>query len=834
MTFAVSPGIYTKETDISGIAEPFVGTNGSYVGKFAWGPCLERVRIANEESLSVRFGKPGTNIDNAIDFFVAAQYLSYATALDVVRITSYDADTSEYLSKNSVSQVYYNNTNGAVSITEPAITILNDADYIEKSDTNLGFNTFIGKYPGEFGNNLSVSFVANVPATGSLSGLNQDQYKFSVDMSGVKNRFQLSRSNEIKYTRSSVSLTARSFFDLGDWLYIDDKGYQVKDITLDTNEQKVYTLSVGTAGSGYTGVPLVTIAAPVSGVTATATASMGVTAVIDNIGADYNDGTFALTFTGGGGTGATGTANISGGEVTAVSITNAGTGYTSVPTITITGAGNPSTDATFTTSLKVVSLLITNPGTNYASAPAVTIAAPVSGVTALATSALGAIDTITVDRLYDGVVSTGVNQYNYTNSTIETFVKRWRWSKVIATAPSASSIHVIVYDRTGLVTGVAGSIIEKYTDLSFDSAAKSVDGVSNYWVNRINTLSDYIIIGTKDLASIPLYATINTTTKDWISNSVRLVGGVDDFTGMRTDDDIRGYDLFKNPEETDAPIIIGNYRSIKDNNGIPDSVLAKYLIENIAEYRRDTVVFLSCRKESVVKNPRKEVKSIILDAETLPSTSYATLDSGWKYIYDKYNDRYLWVPTCGDHAGVYSRVDRIRDPWYSGAGEQRGLVNNVIKLAFNPNEVERDQMYPNRINPIVTFPGVGTMVYGDKTLLALSSSFNRIPTRRMFIVVEKTLANAARFAMFEFNDAITRAQVYGILDSYLRNVKGRRGVEDYFIDVSDKVNTPTVVALNQFKGRVYIKPKYSINFIELNFINVGAVLSFDEAIALVN
>lgn len=829
MTFAVSPGIYTKETDVSGIAEPFVGTNGSYAGKFAWGPCLERVRIANEESLSVRFGKPGTNNDNAIDFFVAAQYLSYATALDVVRTASFDGTT--YLSKNSVAQVYYN-TVGAVSTVEQDITILNDADYVEKSDGDLELNTFMGKYPGEFGNNLSVSFVANVPATGPLSGLNQDQYKFSVDLSGVKNRFQLSRSKEIKYTRPSVALTARSVVDLGDWLYIDGKGYQVKGITLDTNEQKVYTLTVGTAGSGYTGVPLVTIAAPVSGVTATATASMGVTAVIDNIGAGYNDGTFALTFTGGVGTGATGTATISGGEVTAVSITNAGTGYTSVPTITITGAGTPSTVATFTTSLKVVSLLITNTGTNYASAPAVTIAAPVSGVTALATSALGAIDTITVDRLYDGVVSTGVNQYNYTNTTIETFVKRWRWSNVISTAPSDSSIHVIVYDRTGIVTGVAGSVVEKYTDLSFDSTAKSVDGVSNYWINRINTLSDYIIVGTQDLDTIPLYATI--TSKDWISNSVRLVGGDDSFTTMGIDDDIRGYDLFKNPEETDAPIIIGNYRSIKDEGGIPNSVLANYLIQNIAEYRRDTVVFLSCRKESVVKNPRKEVNSIILDAETLPSTSYATLDSGWKYIYDKYNDRYLWVPTCGDHAGVYSRVDRIRDPWYSGAGEQRGLLNNVIKLAFNPNEVERDQLYPNRINPIVTFPGVGTMVYGDKTLLALSSSFNRIPTRRMFIVVEKTLANAARFAMFEFNDAITRAQVYGILDSYLRNVKGRRGVEDYFIDVSDKVNTPTVVALNQFKGRVYIKPKYSINFIELNFINVGAVLSFDEAISLVS
>lgn len=830
MTFAVSPGIYIKETDLSGIAEPFVGTHGSYAGKFRWGPCLERVRIANEESLAVRFGKPGNNIDNAIDFFVAAQYLSYSTALDVVRIASFNDTTSKYLSKNSVSQVYYNNTNGATSVVEPNIIILNDADYVEKTASNLELNTFFGKYPGEYGNNLGVSFVANTTL------LTADEYKFSVDHTGIKNRFKFTRSKDVKYTRSSVSLTARSLFDLGDWLQINGKNYQIKSITLDTNEQKVYTINITNSGNGYDSVPLVTIAAPVSGVTATATATMGVNVESNTAGAGYNNGTFNLSISGGGGTGATGTVTIQSGAVSSINITNKGTNYTTPPTVSIVGAGTPSTAATFNVSLSVVEILITNPGTNYTTAPTVSIAGPNGSgtqTTALATASLGAIDTITLDRLYDDVVSTAINQYNYTNPSITSLVKRWRWSNVISNAPSSESVHVVVYDRTGIITGIAGSVIEKYTDLSFDSAAKSIDGVSNFWLNRINTLSDYIRVGTQDLATIPLYAT-NLLGKDYISNTIHLVGGDDSFNTMSIDDDIRGYDLFKNPEETDAPIIIGNYRCIKDDGGLPESSLANYLIQNIAEYRRDTVVYLSCRKESVVKNPRKEVNSILLDVETLPSTSYATFDSGWKYIYDKYNDRYLWVPTCGDHAGIYSRVDRVRDPWFSGAGEQRGILNNVIKLAFNPNETERDQLYPARVNPIVSFPGIGTILYGDKTLLSLASGFNRIPTRRMFIVIEKTLANAARFAMFEFNDNITRAQVYGILDAYLRDVKGRRGVEDYFIDVSDKVNTPTVVANNQFKGRIYIKPKYSINFIELNFINVGAILSFDEAVSLVS
>lgn len=856
MTFSVSAGVYTKETDLSGIAEPFVGTNGCFAGKFRWGPCLERIRIANEETLGVYFGTPGTYTDNAIDFFTAASYLSYSSALDVVRLASYNGST--YLNKNAKVVVKYNGLldSGSVvaSTPESDITILNDEHYTNMLDGDLENNTFIARYTGELGNSIGVGIAVN-----SATVATGDEFKYSVDFIAKydadnvanakynKDLFSFSRDKKVYYVRSETENTARSIFDLGDWIVVNGAKYAVKGITLGS-ESSVQTITVDNGGTGYTTAPTVTITnvAPGTGTGATATATLATTGAvkavtIDNPGSGYTASTTGtLTFTGGNPTTpATGTVTTDGaGAITSVSITTAGVGYKTAPTVTFSGIGSGTGgQLSATIGFAVASITVTNGGSGYTEG--VTIGFTGNGTGALATGSVETVDTIELDRLYSGTVSTGNYKISSTleNPSITELTKLWRFSNVVGLEPSSESLHVVIFDSLGKITGTAGSLLEKFVNVSFDSVAKNLDGTSNYWLNRINTSSVYVRIGTMDISGIPLVKASTDTNalgKNWISNTILMTGGDDAFTSMGIDDDIAGYDLFKNPEETDAPIIIGNYRSIKDESGTPNAVLANYLLQNIAETRRDSVVFLSCRRESVVNNPRNEVREILKDVNDLPSTSYGEMDSGWKYMYDRYNDRYLWVPTAGDHAGCYARTDRLRDPWYSAAGEQRGILNNVIKLAFNPNETQRDQLYANRVNPIVSFPSVGTMVYGDKTLLSLSSSFNRIPTRRLFIVIEKTLANAARFALFEFNDSATRTQVYGIVDAYLRNVKAGRGIEDYAIDVSEKVNTPEVVALNQFKGRIYIKPKYSINFIELNFINVGAILSFDEAIAILN
>jgi hypothetical protein len=828
MTFAVSPGVYTKETDLSFVAEPFSGTHGSFAGKFKWGPCLERVRVGSEDDLVAVFGKPSTNLDNEIDFLTAASFLKYSNALDVVRIASYNG--TAYLNTNSTVSVYYN-TLAASSTAEDSITVLNDSHYTNMLDGDLENNTFFGRFTGELGNSVGISFVLATDVSPNI------EHSYNYDLSANKDSFYFSRAKTVSFVRTTTANTVRSIFDLGDWLEVDGERYNVKGITLGS-DNAVTGLSLVSGGAGYSSVPSVSFTG--GGVGATGSVTLATTGSIKAVaitsGGTYaDDGSYAIAFTGGGGTGATATATVSSGAVTLVTISSGGSGYTSAPTATVTytGTGTPTAAVlSATVGYAIASVTLSAGGSGYTS-PSIVLTGGTPTTAATITVASGSIDTITIDRIYNGVVSTGSAALNtIDNTAINALSRYWKFSNLIGLSPSENSAHVVVYDLDGKITGVAGSIIEKYSNASFSTSAKNEDGTSNYINDRINTSSQYIRIGTADITTIPLLLLSTeplASGKTYVSNTIKLVGGSDAFTTMGLDDDISGYDLFKNPEETDAPVIIGNCRSIVNSSGSPSSVLANYLLQNIAEFRKDTVVFLSCRRESVVNNPKNEVREILRDVATLPSTSYGEMDSGWKYTYDRYNDRYVWIPVAGDHAGCYARTDRLRDTWFSAAGEQRGIIQGVVKLAFNPNETQRDQLYPNRVNPVVTFPQIGTMIYGDKTLLSLSSSFNRIPTRRLFITIEKTLANASRFALFEFNDEQTRNQVRGIIEPYLRDVKAGRGIEDFLVDVSENVNTPQVVANNQFKGRIFIKPKYSINFIELEFVNVGAILSFTEA-----
>jgi len=212
------------------------------------------------------------------------------------------------------------------------------------------------------------------------------------------------------------------------------------------------------------------------------------------------------------------------------------------------------------------------------------------------------------------------------------------------------------------------------------------------------------------------------------------------------------------------------------------------------------------------------------------SSSYAVMDSGWKYMYDKYNDVYRWVPLNGDVAGLCARTDTERDPWFSPAGLTRGQIKNVIKLAYNPNKAQRDTLYKAGINPVVSFTGEGTLLYGDKTLLGRPSAFDRINVRRLFIVLEKSISKAARSALFEFNDEFTRAQFVNLVEPFLRTVQGRRGIYDYRVVCDESNNTPEVIDRNEFVGDIYVKPAKSINFIQLNFVAVRTGVAFEEIV----
>jgi phage tail sheath protein FI len=243
------------------------------------------------------------------------------------------------------------------------------------------------------------------------------------------------------------------------------------------------------------------------------------------------------------------------------------------------------------------------------------------------------------------------------------------------------------------------------------------------------------------------------------------------------------------------------------------------------------MVFVSPERADVVRNISKnELAAVKAFRASLRSTSFAVLDSGYKYQYDKYNDVYRYVPLNGDVAGTAVVTDLTRDPWFSPAGFSRGQIKNIIKLSYNPNKADRDQLYKDGVNPVVTFPGQGTILFGDKTLSNLPSAFDRINVRRLFIVLEKAISRAAKTLLFDFNDEFTRAQFKNIVEPFLRDVQGRRGITAFKVVCDQTNNTPEVIDRNEFVGDIYIKPARSINYIQLNFVAVRTGVEFNEIV----
>ena len=416
----------------------------------------------------------------------------------------------------------------------------------------------------------------------------------------------------------------------------------------------------------------------------------------------------------------------------------------------------------------------------------------------------------------------------------------WAYATQFTSAPSTSTytsnaggandeIHIIVIDQDGQITGTQGTVLEKYGFVSKASDAKDDSGNTNYYKNVITNKSKYIHWLSHPTANAGAsYANATSTWGTTATNksfsrlssnvTISLIGGVDGT--ISTANVVTAYDQFDNADSVDISLVV---------SGPADATLVTSLI-SMAESRKDCLVFVSPEKADCVDNAGSEVTDIKAYRDTLTSTSYAVLDSNWKYQYDKYNDVYRWVPLNGDIAGLCARTDLERDPWFSPGGLNRGIIKNAIKLAWNPTKTNRDDLYVKGINPVVTFQGEGIVLFGDKTLLSKPSAFDRINVRRLFIVLEKALARAARFSLFEFNDQFTRAQFVALVEPFLRDVQGRRGIYDFRVVCDESNNTPEVVDRNEFVGDIYIKPARSINFIQLNFVAVRTGVSFDEVV----
>jgi len=404
-------------------------------------------------------------------------------------------------------------------------------------------------------------------------------------------------------------------------------------------------------------------------------------------------------------------------------------------------------------------------------------------------------------------------------------------TSVAAIGGSNDEMHVIVIDEDGLWTGTAGSVLERFAYVSKASNGKRDDGTKSYYKDVINQQSKYIwwtnhnanIVATSatvaawgtQAASGVAYANLLANATLY-STSVSLAGGVD---AVPVAGNIQSaLSLFINSEQYDVSLM---------PMGAEDAATINYATQSIAEVRKDLVVFASPTSAAVVNNSGQEQAQIRIFRDTLTSSSYAFLDSGWKYQYDRYNDTYRWVPLNGDSAGITARSDYSTDPWFSPAGFTRGQVKNVVKLSYSPTKTDRDYLYNVGVNPVVAMPGQGVVLFGDKTLLAKPSAFDRINVRRLFIVLEKAIATAAKYQLFEFNDGFTRAQFKNLVEPFLRDVKGRRGLTDYKVVCDDTNNTGEVIDRNEFVADIYIKPARSINFIQLNFIATRSGIAFE-------
>ena len=426
--------------------------------------------------------------------------------------------------------------------------------------------------------------------------------------------------------------------------------------------------------------------------------------------------------------------------------------------------------------------------------------------------------------------SGGLKRVIADNSKIK---RRWRYYDSVDRAPgttawaanrsgSGDEIHVVVVDEDGVISGEPGRVLEAFSSMSKASDAKTPQGDNNYYPDVIYNKSAYIYwmdhntSGSNwgNAATGTTFTAVNTPTLE------SLAGGA---AGSTVTDGqlLTAYEKFSDAETVDVGLIMA---------GPSGSITHIDNLITIAENRKDAVVFASPQRSDVVNitNSNKQMTNVIGFFNSIRSSSYVVFDSGYKYGYDRYNDVYRFVPLNGDMAGLSARTDTVADSWFSPAGFNRGIVRGAVKLAFNPTKSQRDQLYPARINPVATFPGQGTVLFGDKTGLTTPSAFDRINVRRLFIVLEKAISTASKFQLFEFNDEFTRANFRNIVEPFLREVQGRRGITDFLVVCDETNNTGEVIDRNEFIAEIFIKPARSINFITLSFVATRTGVSFDE------
>ena len=471
---------------------------------------------------------------------------------------------------------------------------------------------------------------------------------------------------------------------------------------------------------------------------------------------------------------------------------------------------------------------------------------PIDDINEYEVTAINTSSNVLTIRLKDDPNGAGLQNIIADNSYIK---RRWKFYDLFDGAPGTSQwatdnsrgggdeLHVVVYDTTGDITGFdatgAGNrtrgVIETFGFMSKNPNAKTAQGGSNYYPDVIFAQSSFIYWTDHISAGSNWGSDTTTTYTSVIPITIdSLTGGTDDYSLTAGEQEL-AYDKFLDSESIDVNLVLGGSSSIvADTAAAQDTYVT--MLTSLVETRKDCVAFVSPYRAATVgvalsSTATQNVKTAF---DLCPSSSYVVFDSGYKYMFDKYNDVFRFVPLNGDIAGLCAFTDSARDAWFSPAGYNRGRVRNAIKLSLNPTQAERDILYRARVNPVVNFPGQGVTLFGDKTALSKPSAFDRINVRRLFLVLEKAIATPAKFQLFEFNDEFTRAQFRNLVEPFLRDVQGRRGISDFSVVADGTNNTGEVIDRNEFVADIFVKPARSINFITLNFIATRTGVAFSE------
>ena len=766
MAFQLSPGVNFSEIDLTNATAAVATTEGAIAGVFRWGPVNERTLITSETELVSVFGEPSSRYTGANN-----------TALWTNAETFYTA--ANFLGYSD-----------ALFVTR----VVDSTAVIATDQTSV--SAFSAKYYGQVGNSLELSF-----CKGTATGANAFN---GVDGLPSGARVNTTQGSKTATLTGLTNGTEAQTFKAGDKVAVKTaSGDPLQDLTVasdvtpsasgtieHTEVINFAAVTVASAGADNTTEGVVVHVG-----TTSATQQASSIIILDGyISITAGD---PVVFDGS-------AASIPTGIVASQT-------YYAIPVDSQTDtlgdvlvAGGAGTVQT-TNAVKLA--------TTYAAARAYSQDDTVQTHVSITAAATDAANQAATGSFYGQTTAsvTFVEKFAGIAGAYE-FNKHWGDYDLFDVAPTATDrLHVVVKDKDGAISGTAGTVLETYGDVSTTAGTKKADGTSNFLSDVLEANSAWIKIATDQASQL---------TGDSVS-TVTISGGNDglDEANIGLGDLALGYDTFKDAGDVDISFVLQG--KPRGTNGYE---LANYIIDNIAESRKDCVAFVSPELSDT------KAQDIVDWAANVTASSYAVLDTGYKYQYDKYTDVYRWIPLNGDVAGLCARTDDLRDPWFSPAGYNRGNVKNVVKLKVNPNKSQRDLLYKNGINPVVTQAGQGTVLFGDKTYAGTTSAFDRINVRRLFIVLEKTIARAAKSMLFEFNDEFTRANFRNLVEPFLRDVQGRRGIYDFKVICDESNNTGQVIDTNSFVGDIYIKPARSINFIQLNFVAVRTGVEFSEVV----